>query len=201
MTRVALTGGIATGKSTVLRRIAAAGLPTIDADDLARSALAPGSAAVRHVAARFGAGVVDPATNIVDREALGRVVFADAAARADLEAIVHPLVYQAIERWFDGLPASTAAAVADIPLLFETRREHDFDMVVVTTCTEEEQVRRLRARDGLSEADARARIEAQWPTSEKAARADVVIRTDARGEETDRQVDALVARLRDAGRE
>jgi dephospho-CoA kinase len=199
MTRVALTGGIATGKSWALRRIAAAGLPTIDADDLARDALAPGSAGARQVADRFGPGVIDAQTGAVDRAALGRIVFASPAARADLEAIVHPLVYEAIARWLERLPDDTPAAVADIPLLSETGREHDFDLVVVTLCAEAEQVRRLKARDGLSEADARARIEAQWPTGKKAARADVVIRTDVSSEETNRQVDALIARLRNAG--
>jgi dephospho-CoA kinase len=195
MTRVALTGGIATGKSWVLRRLAAAGLPTIDADDLARGALEPGGGALRLVADRFGPGVVDAATGAVNRPALARIVFADPAARAALEAIVHPIVYEAIERWFESRPPSTAAAVADIPLLFETGRERDFDLVIVTTCAEAEQVRRLKTRDGLSEADALARIGAQWPTHEKAARADVVIQTDGSQEETNRQVDALIARL------
>jgi dephospho-CoA kinase len=195
MTRVALTGGIATGKSWVLQRLAASGIPTIDADDLARAALEPGSAAARQVSERFGAAVIDPATGAIDRAALGRIVFASPPARADLEAIVHPLVYEAIERWFGSLPAATSAAVADIPLLFETGRERDFDLVVVTTCAEAEQMRRLKVRDGLTEADALARIRAQWPTAEKAKRADVVIRTDESFEETGRQVDALVARL------
>jgi dephospho-CoA kinase len=193
MRRVALTGGIATGKSWVLRRLASHGIPTIDADRLAHEVLAPGTPGARRVVERFGPGVAG-ADGHVDRRALGRVVFGDPAARADLEAIVHPAVYDAITAWFAGLPSGTALAVADIPLLFETGRDREFDEVVVTACPPEEQVRRLVARDGLLEEDARARLAAQWPIGEKAARAGTVIDTSGTHEQTDAQVDALVGR-------
>jgi dephospho-CoA kinase len=201
--RVALTGGIATGKSHVTRALAGRGIPTIDADVLAREALAPGSPGARAVIARFGVGVraTGDGPDAVDRRALAAIVFADPAARRDLEAIVHPVVYEGIEAWFRSLPASAAVAVADIPLLYETGREQDFDRVVVVACTPDEQVRRLMARDGIAEADARARLEAQWPIGEKVSRADHVIRTDGTFAETDRQVDALVATLQSPGRE
>lgn len=192
MRRVALTGGIATGKSWVLRRFEHHGVPTIDADVLAREALDAGTPGAARVAARFGAGVVAP-DGCVDRKALGALIFADPAARADLEAIVHPAVYDAIGRWFAALEPPTAAAIADIPLVYETGHERDFDLVVVAACTPEEQVRRLLARDGLAEADARRRLAAQWPIAEKRARADVVIDTSGTHQETDAQVDALVA--------
>ena len=195
MVRVALTGGIATGKTTVLRRLQAHGVAVIDADVLARDAVAPGSAGQRAVEGRFGRAVVGPGGH-VDRQALGRIVFADRAARADLEAIIHPAVYQAIERWFAGLPAGTPVAVADIPLLFETGRAADFDRVVVAACPPAQQVERVMARDGITEAEARARVAAQWPIDRKVERADYVIWTTGTLQETERQVDAVLDALR-----
>jgi dephospho-CoA kinase len=189
---VALTGGIATGKSHVLARIGAHGVPTIDADLLARQAIAPGTDGERRVIHRFGDTIV-ARDGTIDRAALGRIVFADPHARQDLEAIVHPFVYEAIERWFAALPAGTIAGVADIPLLFETGREGDFDLVIVAACSPDEQVRRLVARDGLATADALARVATQRSIAEKVARAGVVIDTNGSIAETNRQVDALLA--------
>lgn len=190
MRRIGLTGGIATGKSHVRARLEARGIPAIDADAVVHELLGPGDAAAR-VARRFGAAILDP-SGAVDRRALGRLVFADAAARTDLEAILHPLVYERVGQWMAAQHAAgSRAALADIPLLFETGHEGDFDVVVVVACEPDEQVRRVMARDGLSEADARARLEAQWPIAEKIARADHVIRTDGSFEDTDDQVDAL----------
>jgi len=185
--RIALTGGIATGKSYCLSRFAALGVPTIDADILAREALAPGTPGLQAVVARFGSGVLAPDGSL-DRPALGRIVFADAKARAALEAIVHPEVYRRIRAWFVALPPATRLAIADIPLLFETGQSHDFDEVVVAACSMEEQVRRCMSRDRLSEADARARIAAQLPISEKVRRASRVIWTDRGFTETDAEV-------------
>jgi dephospho-CoA kinase len=187
MRQVALTGGIATGKSYCLSRFAALGVPVVDADLLARDAVAPGSDALARVSERFGASVFLPDGSL-DRAALGRVVFADRAARADLEAIVHPEVYRRIGDWFAALPPVTRVAIADIPLLFETGQSHEFDRVIVCACDPAEQLRRLRARDGLSEAGARARLAAQWPIADKAARGDYVIRTDGTLADTDAQV-------------
>jgi dephospho-CoA kinase len=185
--RVALTGGIATGKSYCLERFVALGAATIDADVLAREAVAPGSAGLRAVVERFGAGVL-AAGGSLDRPALGRIVFADAKARAALEAIIHPEVYRRIGDWFVNLPSGTAVGIADIPLLFETGHHHDFDAVIVTACAPEEQVRRIMARDDLDEAASRERIAAQWPIGEKVTRASHVIWTDRGYAETDRQV-------------
>jgi dephospho-CoA kinase len=187
MLRVALTGGIATGKSYCLARFAALGVPVIDADQLARDAVAPGSRALEEVAARFGAAIIRP-DGLLDRAALGRIVFTDRAARADLEAIVHPEVYRRISEWLATLPPRTRVAIADIPLLFETGHTHDFDRVVVVACDPREQLRRIIARDGLSERDARARLDSQWPIEEKEARADYVIKTDGTVADTDTQV-------------
>src|SRR3954453_21809557 len=146
---IALTGGIATGKSFALARFAALGVPVIDADALAREVVSPGAPALDAVRARFGESVItDQGT--LDRAALGRVVFRDRAARSDLEAIIHPLVYRRIGEWFGALPVATPLAIADIPLLFETGHAHDFDRVIVCACEPAEQLRRLMARDGLS---------------------------------------------------
>jgi len=198
MRRIALTGGIATGKSYVRRRLEALGLPAIDADAVVHGLLGPGPAASR-VAGRFGNAFLDAAGGI-DRRALGRLVFSDQSARADLEAILHPLVYERIAAWMaERQAAGAAAALADIPLLFETGHEGDFDVVVVAACDPEEQVRRVMARDKLDEAAARARLAAQWPITRKAAAADHVIQTGGTFEETDRQVDALYRLLASPG--
>ena len=194
MVQVALTGGIATGKSYCLNRFGALGASTIDADHLARLAVAPGSPGLHAVAQRFGTDMVR-ADGTLDRPALAKIVFSDRAARADLEAIVHPDVYRRIRDWFAQLPFDTAIAIADIPLLFETGHEHDFDAVVVAACTPDEQLRRLVARDGLREADARARLDAQWPIDEKVRRAHYVIRTDGGFTQTDQEIERVYRRL------
>jgi dephospho-CoA kinase len=195
MLRVGLTGGIATGKSFCLGRFAALGVPVIDADVLARQAVAPGSPGLAAIGRRFGSSVLEP-DGALNRAALAAIVFSDRAARADLEAIVHPEVYRRISEWFANQPAGIPLAIADIPLLFETGHEHDFDRVVVCACEPFEQLRRLVDRDGLSADAARARLSAQWPISEKVARADEVIRTDDGFAETERQVKKVWERLR-----
>jgi len=195
VTRVALTGGIATGKSHVRARFESLGIPAVDADVLARDAVAPGSPGLAAVIRRFGAEVCD-ADGGLNRRKVGAIVFNDPEARRDLEKIVHPYVREMMERWFTSLdPERVPFAVADIPLLFEGRREGDFDTVIVTACEPATQLRRLVERDGLSAAEAQQRIAAQWPLDKKIAKADFVIRTDGTFDETNRQVDAVVARL------
>jgi dephospho-CoA kinase len=193
--RAALTGGIATGKSYCLARFAALGAAVIDADRLARDAVAPGSDGLAHVVERFGPEFLLPDGSL-DRPALGRLVFADRTARADLEAIIHPEIYRRIGEWFANLPSGTRVAIADIPLLFETGHQHEFEVVIVCACAPAEQLRRLMARDALSEAAARARLEAQWPIGEKVARAHVVIRSDGPFGETDRAVGRVYESLK-----
>jgi dephospho-CoA kinase len=187
MLRVALTGGIATGKSFCAARFAELGVPVIDADLLAREAVAPGSAGLRAVVARFGASVLRPDGGL-DRPALAALVFSDRTARAELEAIVHPEVYRRINEWFAGRPPATRFAVADIPLLYETGHEHEFDRVIVSACDPAEQFRRLIDRNALSPDAAKARLAAQWPIGEKAARAHYVIWTDGGFAATEEQV-------------
>ncbi|HET7219218.1 MAG TPA: dephospho-CoA kinase [Vicinamibacterales bacterium] len=194
MVRAALTGGIATGKSYCLARFAALGAATIDADRLAREAVEPGTPALARIVQRFGASILGP-DGALDRAALGRIVFADRAMRADLESIIHPEVYRRINAWFADLPAGTAVAIADIPLLFETGHQHEFDVTIVCVCEPAEQLRRLMARDHLTREAALARLETQWPIAEKAARADIVIRTDAGFAQTDARVQQVYLRL------
>lgn len=194
--RVALTGGIGTGKTYVRRRLHALGVPTIDADDVVHELLRPGSRTAARVVERFGAAAVGP-DDAIDRRALGALVFSDDAARHDLEALVHPEVLAAIDAWFaaEALRGPCGWAVADIPLLFETGHERSFDQVVVAACEPGEQLKRVMARDSLSEVAARARLAAQLPIALKAARADFVVWTDRTFAETDRQVDGLYRAL------
>jgi len=194
--RVALTGGIATGKSHVRARLEQLGVPTIDSDTLAREAVAPGTAGLALVVERFGREVLNQDGGL-NRARLGSIVFADPVARRDLEAIIHPAVRTATEAWFRSLDATVHPfAVADIPLLFEVARESDFDVVVVAACDPETQVRRVMARDGLSEPEARQRLAAQLPIGDKVRRADFVIRTDGSYDDTNAQVDAVLSALR-----
>jgi dephospho-CoA kinase len=195
MLKVALTGGVATGKSYVLDQFRRAGVPTLTADDLAHGVTSAGTEATAAIAARFGSTVVAP-DGSVDRAALGAIVFADAAARRDLEAIVHPAVYRAIEAGLRAFERSgDRLAVVEIPLLYESGHAGDFDRVIVTASTESTQLRRLMAR-GATEARARQVLAAQKPTEEKAALADFVIRTDGAKSETDAQVRDILQKLR-----
>jgi dephospho-CoA kinase len=196
MLRVALTGGIATGKSYVRARFEMRGLPTIDADAVARAVVAPGTEALARIRDRFG-DEVTTADGALDRKALAAIVFGDAAQRLALEAIVHPAVRAAIDGWMDAEAArGTPVAVADIPLLFETGRAARFDIVVVAACDAEEQVRRVMRRDGATAEEARARLAAQWPIDRKVRLAHYVIRTDGPFAETDRLTDEVVSALR-----
>ena len=196
MFRVALTGGIATGKSHVRGRFEALGIDTIDADRLVHEALGPGTQATISIAHRFGSAVI-AVDGSVDRRRLGEQVFADDEARRDLEKLLHPAVYAAIAEWFDALArAGKALGIADIPLLYETGHEGDVDAVIVAACGPEEQVRRVMARDGLSLEDARQRVAAQMAIEDKVKRADFVIWTTGTLEETDRQVEELAKTLK-----
>jgi dephospho-CoA kinase len=196
MLRVALTGGAATGKSYVLEQFRRHGVPCLVADDLAHGVTAAGTEATAAIAARFGADVIAQ-DGSVNRDALGAIVFADDGARGELEAIVHPAVYRAIEagmRAFAKLDNSTLAVV-EIPLLYETGHAADFDRVIVTACADDLQLKRLVGR-GLSEARARQIVAAQKPTAEKAALAEFVIRTDGEKSETEDQVRQVLRALR-----
>jgi len=195
MLKIALTGGIATGKSYVLDRFRHRAIPCLDADTLAHGVEAAGTEATAAIAARFGNGIL-AVDGSVDRSKLGPIVFADPAARRELEAIVHPAVYRAILAGVRGfaLTGDYPFAVVDVPLLYETGGQNDFDRVIVTACPPEMQMARLVGR-GLTEQAARQRLAAQWPTEEKTARADFVVTTGGSFDETDRQVDEVYQKL------
>ncbi|MCS5697750.1 dephospho-CoA kinase [Cyanobium sp. FGCU-52] len=182
--RIGLTGGIATGKSTVGALLAARGLPVLDADQFAREALAPGSAGARLALAHFGervraTGAGDLPQPAIDRGALGRIVFADAGERRWLEQLVHPLVRARFAAELERL-RQNPVVVLMIPLLFEAGLEGLCSDVWLVDCCEQQQLQRLMGREGLEEAEARRRIDAQWPLARKRALADVVI--DNRGD-------------------
>lgn len=194
--RIVLTGGIASGKSTVADLLAERGAVLIDADVLAREVVAPGTDGLAAVVARFGSSLVQ-ADGSLDRARLGSIVFADADARADLNAIVHPRVRELAERRrAEALASDPDAVVVDvIPLVVETGRAGDYAEVVVVDVDPDTQVARLRARNGLSDADARARLAAQASRAERLAAATHVVPNA--GDLTDLRdaVDALATRL------
>lgn len=191
-----LTGGIGSGKSTVARLLRERGVPVVDADELAREAVAPGSTGLAEVVDAFGPGVLGP-DGALDRQKLGDLVFADPAARKRLNAITHPIVRQLSQDRFLALAAQGVELAAyDVPLLFEVGLDAVLKPTVVVASSEAKQIERVRARDGLSEAAARARIAAQLPLDEKRRRADHVLENDGTLAELEQQVDALVQRLR-----
>ncbi|MBM5807551.1 MAG: dephospho-CoA kinase [Cyanobacteria bacterium M_surface_10_m2_179] len=176
--RIGLTGGIASGKSTVAGWLAEQGLPVLDADVVAREALAPGTPGAAAVLARYGEKVraagSAPEAGVIDRSALGQIVFQAPQERHWLEQLVHPLV----RARFDAELAQLAGAptvVLVIPLLFEAGLEGLCSEVWLVDCEPAQQLQRLMQRDGLSEAAAQARIQAQWPLERKRALADRVI--------------------------
>jgi len=193
--RIALTGGIATGKSYVRARFESLGVPTSDADLFARAAVAPGSPGLAAVVRAFGPGVLDP-SGALDRKAVADIVFRDPARRKTLEEIIHPIVRRATEDWYARLDPAVPFAIFDIPLLYESGRDADFEAVIVVACAPETQIRRVMERDHLSEVEARQRLAAQLPIEEKVRRADYVVRTDGTFEQTDRQVKEIYGKLR-----
>ena len=194
---VAVTGGIAAGKSTVARMLAECGATVVDADQLARDAVAPGSPGLAAVVKEFGADVLT-SDGALDRPALGRLVFGDESARLRLEAIIHPEVGRLSADAFARARASKPGGVIiyDVPLLVEAGRANEFDAVIVVEATDEVRVARLVRERNMSEADARARMSAQATNAERRAVADYVISTETSVEETRREVELVYESLR-----
>ena len=195
---VGLTGSIATGKSTVSKMFAHLGARVIDADLLAREVVMPGQSAYRKIVEEFGPGVVQ-ADGALDRKALGAIVFADPARRKRLEEITHPAIGARQQRMLAALDEEAFEGIVlwDAALLFEGGGVAKMDRVVVVFADPETERRRLMDRDGLSEADARARIASQMPITEKAKLAHHVIDNSGAREETERQVRAVYGALLD----
>ncbi|MCS0498240.1 dephospho-CoA kinase [Protaetiibacter mangrovi] len=200
---VALTGGIASGKSTVARRLAELGAVVVDADRIAREVVEPGTPALARIAERFGPAVVGTDGGL-DRAALGAIVFGDEAARRDLNAITHPAVGERSRALFAAARAADPRAVVvyDVPLLVDERgegRADEFDRVIVVAADEETRVRRLVELRGMDEAEARRRIASQAPESARLAIADDVVDANGSLGDTLAQVDELWATLRRVG--
>jgi len=190
--RIGLTGGIASGKSSVGRLLAARGLPLLDADVYAREALAPGSPGAGAVLERYGDGIRAPGGEI-DRAALGQIVFGDGAERRWLEQLLHPLVRARFAAELEELAAEPVVVLV-VPLLFEAGLETLCSEVWLVDCDETQQLQRLMARDGLGEADARARIAAQWPLARKRQLADVVLNNRGEPEQQAAEVEQALSR-------
>ncbi len=191
---VALTGGIASGKTTVANLLAEHGALLIDSDQLAREVVEPGTPGLAQVVTRFGEQVLTQAGSL-DRQALGDIVFADADARADLNAIVHPLV----RRRRAELIAQAAAdqiVVSVIPLLVETGLVDQFDAVVVVDVPSQTQVARLVRRNDISPEQAQARLDAQASRAERLAAADWVVTNSGSRAELEAQVERLWSQMR-----
>ena len=174
---IGITGGIGTGKSTVCGFLREFGARIIDADRIAKEIIRPGGNAYQRVIARFGSGILDEA-GVVDRKALGRIIFEDSAAREDLNSITHPAIKAEVDSLFaDYAREGDCVVVLEAPLLFEAGMEDTVDEVWVVACGQAEQLRRVMAR-GFTRDEAMARIDSQMPLAEKIARADRVIFTD-----------------------
>jgi dephospho-CoA kinase len=196
MLRVGLTGGIACGKSTVSGMLLDRDVPVLAADPLGHEMLEPGQPAYDEVVREFGAEILAPGGK-VDRGKLGTIVFADPAKRAKLNWILHPKILEVIKQWFKALdrPGGPEFAVMEAALIYEAAVNRDMNKIVVCWCTPEQQMERLKER-GLSEEAAQRRIAAQMPVNEKKRLADEVIDCSGTLAETERQVVAVIEKLK-----
>jgi dephospho-CoA kinase len=189
--RIGLTGGIASGKSSVGRWLAQQGLPVLDADQFAREALEPGRDATKTVLQRYGSTVQTEGGVAIDRASLGRIVFQDPAERHWLEQLIHPIVRDRFNQALT-LHAKTPAIVLMIPLLFEAGLESLCTEIWFVDCTAPQQLERLMNRDGMNRDAALARIDAQWPLSRKRGLADHVITNSGHPGSWEQQARALL---------
>ncbi|MBY6062285.1 dephospho-CoA kinase [Microbacterium esteraromaticum] len=196
MPLIALTGGIASGKSTIARRLAEHGAVIVDADQIVRDVQSPDSPVLAAIADEFGADVIAE-DGALDRAALGERVFGDDAALARLNSIVHPAVRAESARRFAAAFAADpdAVVVYDVPLLVEARVDDPWDLIVVADAPAELRIRRLIELRGMAEEAARARVAAQVPDAARRAIADIVVDTSVSLGETRRQTDDVWARL------
>lgn len=196
MPLIALTGGIASGKSTIARRLAEHGAVVVDADQIVRDVQSPGSPVLARIAETFGSAVI-AADGSLDRAALGAKVFGDPALLAQLNAIVHPAVRAESQRRFDAAVAADpdAVVVYDVPLLVEARVDDPWDVIVVAHAPAAVRHRRLVELRGMDERAAQERIDAQVSDDRRLAIADVVIDTSGTIDRTREQTDALWEQL------
>jgi dephospho-CoA kinase len=189
-----LTGGVGMGKSTAARFLQARGAPVVDTDELARQLTQPGQPALTEIQTEFGRKVIGPDGRL-RRNELAKIIFADAAARKKLEAILHPRIR---ERWLAQVEVwrreNHALAVVVIPLLFETGAKSSFDKIICVACSAATQRERLLAR-GWTPEQIRQRLAAQWPVDQKISRADFVVWTEGALETHQQQIDRIFAKL------
>lgn len=198
MLTIGLTGGIATGKSTVSALLRQAGFPIVDADIVAREVVEPGTPTLEKIKLAFGPGIID--NGVLNRRKLGQIVFEDGAQLKKLNDIVQPAISSAmadkINFWrLQNVPI----LVLDVPLLFERNydKNKSVDKIIVVAASEEMQLSRLENRDQLSNMEARNRVKAQLPMSQKIARADYVIDNNGRIEELQEQVAVLIKKIKE----
>ena len=189
--RIGLTGGIASGKSSVAALLEKRGCPVLDADCYAREALAQGTSASEAVVARYGERIKKDGTSDIDRAGLAAIVFNDPNERSWLEELIHPIVQQRFDEVLRSLPEAPIVILM-IPLLFEAGLEAWCSEIWVVRCTALQQRERLMARNNCTEAEAMQRIEAQWPIDIKVQRADSVINNSGRIADLHDQLDALL---------
>ena len=188
--KIGLTGSIACGKSAVSQYLRELGYFVADADAISRSLTAPGGEALPLLREAFGDAVFD--VGVLNRRRLGGIVFGDADKRAQLNAILHPLIIRTFQTELNEHDAPDTLVFGDVPLLYECGMAQMFDRIFVVSAPRETQIARLLARDGLSRKDAERRIDAQMPLAQKCALADAVIDTDGPMENTRAQVRALI---------
>jgi dephospho-CoA kinase len=196
MLRTGLTGGIASGKSTVAALLRDRECQVLDADALAHELLEPGQDSYKEVVREFGAEILSPA-GAVDRRKLGAIVFSDAEKRGRLNQILHPRIHDVVVKWFEALdrPGGPEMAFEEAALILEAGAQRDLDCVIVCWCRPEQQLERLKER-GFSRHDAELRIAAQMPIDQKRKLADEVIDCSRSLEDTERQVILLLEKLK-----
>ncbi|MFR0621458.1 dephospho-CoA kinase [Limosilactobacillus mucosae] len=192
---IGLTGGIASGKSTISSILKAVGWPVIDADLIARQIVMPGSKGLEQIVNRFGPQMLN-SDGTLDRKKLGKTVFDDPKKLSDLDKIEHPLIQEAIDSQLDEFKKQhLPVVVLDVPLLFETGMDEECDLTVLVVVDQATQLKRLMKRDQISKMDAVKKISSQMSLKEKMQRADVIIDNNGTLEQTRSQVAELVDRV------
>lgn len=191
--KIGLTGSIACGKTTVSAYLRQKGYAVIDADAISHALTAPGGRALPALREAFGESIFDG--DVLNRRALGSMIFAEPQKRAQLNAILHPMIISQFDAELLAHDAPDTLVFGDVPLLFECGMEKTFDRIWVVNVREDIQIARLMERDALSKEDALARIRAQMPAFEKCRRADAVIDSSGTIEETRMQIDRLIASI------